>query len=62
MRISLTLLPVPLADGDGDGLIDIDSLFRLDNMRHNLAGTSYRSSATSFGSTLGCPQGGLHRL
>ena len=54
MRISL--FSDLLVDSDGDGLIDIDSLTRLDNMRHNLAGTSYRSSATSFRSTLGCPQ------
>ena len=53
----ISLRSVPLADRDNNGLIDIDSLTRLDNMRHNLAGTSYRSSATSFGSTLGCPQG-----
>ena len=46
-----------LADRDNNGLIDIDSLTRLDNMRHNLAGTSYRTSATSFRNTLGCPQG-----
>ena len=55
MRISLR--SDSLVDSDGDGLIDIDSLTMLDNMRHNLAGTSYRTSATSFRSTLGCPQG-----
>ena len=49
-----------LADLDGDGLIDVDSLIMLHNMRHNLAGTSYRSSATSVGSALGCPRRGCN--
>ena len=53
----ISLRSVPLADRDNNGLIDIDSLTRLDNMRHDLAGTSYRTSATSFRNTLGCPQG-----
>ena len=53
----ISLRSVPLADGDGNGLIDIDSLTKLHNMRHDLAGTSYRSSATSFSNTIGCPQG-----
>ena len=49
-----------LADLDGDGLIDVDSLLMLHNMRHNLAGTSYRGSATSVGSALGCPRRGCN--
>ena len=41
---------------DDDGLIEIDSLLDLHNMRHNLAGTSYKgSSTTSVGNSLGCP-------
>ena len=43
-------------DGDGDGLIDIDNLTMLHNMRYNLAGTSYKTSATATGVTSGCPQ------
>ena len=43
------------ADRDGDGLIEIDSLLMLHNMRHNLAGTSYKTSASSSGDTSGCP-------
>ena len=44
------------ADRDGNGLIEIDSLLDLHNMRHNLAGTSYKgSSTTSVGNSLGCP-------
>ena len=43
------------ADRDGDGLIEIDNLLMLHNMRHNLAGTSYKASADSSGNSLGCP-------
>ena len=42
-------------DRDGDGLIEIDSLAELHNMRHNLAGTSYKASANAAGNSLGCP-------
>ena len=41
---ALTLLLNPF-DTDGDRLIDITSLDRLHNMRHNLAGTSYKTSS-----------------
>ena len=43
------------ADSDGDGLIEIHSLLDLHNMRHNLAGTSYKGSADSAGGSAGCP-------
>ena len=43
------------ADRDGDGLIEIDSLLMLHNMRHNLAGTSYKTSASSAENNSGCP-------
>ena len=46
-----------VADVDGNGLIDVDSLLKLHNMRHNLAGTSYKTSADAVGNTMGCPQG-----
>ena len=47
------------ADRDGDGLIEIDGLIELHNMRHNLAGTSYKaSSTTSVGNSAGCPEAG----
>ena len=42
-------------DHDGDGLIEIDSLTMLHNMRHNLAGTSYKESASALGAAYGCP-------
>ena len=38
-----------LVDADGDTLIDISSLDQLHNMRHNLAGTSYKSSSSATG-------------
>ena len=45
-------------DHDGNGLIDIDSLMMLHNMRHNLTGTSYRESADAPGAAHGCPVAG----
>ena len=55
-----------IADFDGDGLIDIDSLLRLSSMRENLAGTGYAvgvfdSIGTPLGfvaTTIGCPATG----
>ena len=47
-----------VVDRDGDGLIEIDSLTDLHNMRHNLAGTSYKASAASVGDDSGCPATG----
>ena len=55
---SISLAVMLKADRDGDGLIEIDSLFRLHNMRHNLAGTSYKSGAASVGNSFGCPETG----
>ena len=51
-------------DLDGNGLIEIDSLLMLHNMRHNLAGTSYKASADSAGNSfrLSFHHGGLRRL
>ena len=45
-------------DRDGDGLIEIDSLTMLHNMRYNLAGTSYKESADAPGAAYGCPAAG----
>ena len=44
-------------DKDGDGLIEIDNLTKLNNIRHNLAGTGYQSSPTAAPDTEGCPSG-----
>ena len=51
----LSQAQTPMADSDGNGLIEIDSLLMLHNMRHNLAGTSYKASADSSGNDEGCP-------
>ncbi len=42
-------------DNDNDGLIDINTLAELHNMRYNLDGTSYKTSGTDGGSTAGAP-------
>ena len=54
----ILLLSAPLADRDGDGLIEIDSPAMLHNMRYNLAGSSYKISGESEGNSLGCPEAG----
>ena len=54
----LSQAQTPMADRDGNGLIEIDSLLMLHNMRHNLAGTSYKASADSAGNSSGCPPTG----
>ena len=43
------------ADSDGDGLIEIYTAEMLDKIRHDLAGTSYKTSASDAGNTDGCP-------
>ena len=53
-RISLAVVD-KVVDRDGDGLIEIDRLLMLHNMRHNLAGTSYKTSTASVGNSSGCP-------
>ena len=42
-------------DDDNDGLIEIRSLDMLDHMRHNLAGTSYRTREMGANNTNGAP-------
>ncbi len=49
-----------IADDDRDGLIDISTATMLDNMRYDLAGTSYKTSATDPGDSSGCPAGGCN--
>ena len=44
-----------LADSDHDGLIEIKNATMLNNIRYNLAGTSYKTSARDAGNTDGCP-------
>ena len=46
---------VATVDCDGDGLIEINSLTKLHNMRYNLDATSYKTSDSDTGVTIGCP-------
>ena len=46
-----------IVDADGDGLIEIGTLAELNNVRHNLAGTTYRASSSVSGDAGGCPAG-----
>ena len=46
-------------DDDNDGLIEINSLEDLHNIRYNLAGTSYKTNDTNPGSMNGAPASGL---
>ena len=49
------------ADSDGDGLIEIYTAEMLNKIRHDLAGTSYKTSATqTTGNTDGCPASGCN--
>ncbi len=55
-QYTLTLIRRAAADRDGNGLIEIDDLTMLHNMRYNLAGTSYKTTDTnSAGNSSGCP-------
>ena len=56
--IATTFIFIALVDRDGNGLIEIDSLLMLHNMRHDLAGMSYKTSTASVGDTSGCPDSG----
>ena len=49
---SVNTLPNPI-DVDGDGLIDISALEQLYNIRYNLSGSSYKSSAADSGMLCG---------
>ena len=46
-------------DDDNDGLIEINNLEDLDNIRYNLAGTSYKTSVSDAGNMNGAPGSGL---
>ena len=51
------LTPLPIVDKDENGLIEIATATELNNIRHNLAGTSYKTSGAGSGNTAGCPSG-----
>ena len=60
VKADIVINVLPAADADGDGLIEIDTLEALNNIRHNLAGTSYRIAAGNPGNTGGCPNSGCY--
>ncbi len=43
--VNVTVRTTFVVDADGDGLIEISTATMLDNMRYDLAGTSYKTSA-----------------
>ncbi len=45
-------------DSDSDGLIDINTIEDLNNIRYNLEGTSYKTSDSDTGIATGCPTDG----
>ena len=52
-----------IVDFDHDGLVDINDAMMLNNMRYNLAGTSYKTSETptsGSGNVKGCPTSGCN--
>ena len=57
-QYSSRIIIFPMADADGNGLIEIYSLLDLHNMRYDLAGTSYKTSVASVGNSRGCPDSG----
>ena len=59
INITQTVLPPNTAlDTDGDGLINITNQAQFLNMKYNLAGTSYKTSAADSGVSVGCPVSG----
>ncbi len=57
--VNVTVTPY-IPDSDGDGLVEIWTATMLDNMRYDLAGTSYKTSATDAGDSKGCPDTGCN--
>ena len=54
--IPITILyKILLTDSDHDGLIEIKNATMLNNMRYDLTGTSYKTSASDAGDSSGCP-------
>ncbi len=57
--VNVTVTPY-MPDSDSDGLIEIWTATMLDNMRYDLAGTSYKISRMDAGDNEGCPTGGCN--
>ena len=53
--LTATLDVITDVDTDDDGLIEIHDLTMLHNIRYNVSGRSYKSSADAVGITSGCP-------
>ncbi len=49
-----------MLDSNHDGLIEIKDETMFSNMRHNSAGTSYKTSASGVGNSSGCPTSGCN--
>ncbi|MCX8513544.1 MAG: hypothetical protein ORN26_00540 [Candidatus Pacebacteria bacterium] len=49
-------------DSDGDGLIEISTIEQLNNIRYNLSGSSYKTSAADSGLSSGCPITSITRI
>ena len=56
-RANITLIVV---DSNRNGLIDITNATELNNIRHNLSGTSYKTSSSAINNTNGCPANGCN--
>ncbi len=54
----ITLVVADEVDRDSNGLIEIDNLTMLHDIRYNLEGTSYRTGTASVGNSAGCPDTG----
>ncbi len=61
MKSTVNVMVTPyIPDSDGDGLIEIWNATMLDNMRYDLAGTSYKASAMDADDSRGCPDTGCN--
>ncbi len=58
--VNVTVNSTFVADSDGNGLIEIGDATMLNNMRYDLAGTSYKTSDDDDGDSSGCPDSGCN--
>ena len=56
--VELANIALIVVDSSGNGLIDITNATELNNIRYNLAGTSYKTSISTISNTNGCPASG----
>ena len=55
-----TITDNDVADSNGNGLLDIANATELDNIRYNLAGTSYKATENDAGDSSYCPTRGCN--